>query len=604
MKKILNNKNIIVFLIVNFILIFIFGIFKINNLTLLISSIFVNVFILFLLKLVLNLLDIKFTKKEKILIISLIILIYTFYIFNILTRKFIYYWDYSCYYNIQINLENTFSISLFDGIKSFLSTTWSGEYGNFLSFLPETLFHFTDKSFNSYLISCVIIYIPLIFISFSILLKKIFKMFNLEKKNFLFYSCIISFALFPIVHATFIYGQPDLFGLFYIFLIIALTIDYNFYKLDYTRLFLILILTFMLIITRRWYIYFVLAYYLCYGICILIKNYNNKEVLKKIIKNILLYLSIVIIFFAITLLPLIKNIITSNFDYSYYMGDGFAGEVLSQINHLGLSLLFIIVIGIIYGIINKKYRIYTIVALVEYFIVIFLFTRMQNMGLHHSLLLVPNYLCFITLFLIFIIKYRTILFLFYIIIICNFTISLTSPKSIYYTDILINVPNDENYDSIKEVSLWLKNNTGNEKIYMIPHNNKFNPDKFRNVLGSDRSLIERLSYGSAIIGVHKFPIELFEAKYIVTISPFESVSMEWKYNDIFKIQVSNNKFNLIKSFHTDTNYDILIYERIENVNLEEINEYKEILSEESEKYPDLYKNIIDDYVKNNSEMVK
>ncbi len=600
MKKILSNKNIIIFLIINFILILLFGLFKINNITLLFSSIFVNAFSLFLLKLVFQLLNIKFTKKEKILIISLILFIYIFYFISITTRKFIYYWDYSCYYNIQIALEEAFSTSLFEGIKRFLSSTWSGEYGNFLSFFPEVLFKFTDKSIDSYLISCVIIYIPFIVISFAILIKKLLSLIKIKDESRIFNSILFTFVLFPIVHATFIYGQPDLFGLFFIFMIISLTIDYNFNKLDFIRLFLILIFTFMLIISRRWYMYFVLSYYLCYGVSILLKNIRNKEVLKTIIKNISLYLLIVILFFSITLAPLIKNIIVSNFDYSYYMNGGFFGELTSQFKHLGIAFFFIIVVGIIYGLINKKYRLYSIVSIIEYFLIVFLFTRMQNMGLHHSLLLVPNYIYFIFIFIILIIKYRFTLVIFYIITVCNFSIGVISPKTIFYTDVPLSAPNDINYESIKETSLWLKNNTGNEKVYMIFHNNTFNPDKFRNVLKNDRSLFEKISSGSAIIGVHKFPIELFDYKYIVTVSPFENVSIEWKYNDVFNKEVLKDKFKLINTISTNSSYAILIYERTKNVDLEEINEYKEILKEESNKYPNLYENVIDQYIKDNN----
>ncbi len=97
--------------------------------------------------------------------------------------------------------------------------------------------------------------------------------------------------------------------------------------------------------------------------------------------------------------------------------------------------------------------------------------------------------------------------------------------------------------------------------------------------------------------MHKFPTELFDAKYIITISPFESVSIEWKYNEVFNTLVSRNKFKNIKTVHTTTNYDILIYERIKEVDVDEIDMYKEILQDESMKYPNLYRDVINDYEK-------
>lgn len=589
-----NNKKWFLFFCLNFILIVLFAAFKLNNFTFLLCSIFANSFLLLLLKLILNKFNINFTKNEKTLICISIALIYLFYFVSVFTRKFIYYWDFSCYYNLQIGLEDAFGNGLFAGLKNFVGSTWSGEYGNFLSFFPELLFYFSNKSIDSYVLSCVIIYVPFLIISYSIFIKRLQEFFKVDKK-FFFFSLLLTFILFPIVHATFLYGQPDLFGLFFIFLIISLTIDYDFKKLEFERLFLIAILTFMLLISRRWYIYFILSYYFCYLLLIVFRNISSGK-LKDIFKNIILYFCVVAFIFLITLFPLFKNIIISNFDYSFYMGNGFFGELVSQYNHLGFSLFFVAVLGIIYGIIKKKFRLYTILFLIEYLIIIFMFTRMQNMGLHHCLLLVPNYIFFFFLFICFAFDKKIILFLYFFILLINFAIGVVSPYNNLYTDVLLRVPDDSEFDYIKSVSMWLKDNTNDDSIYMIFHNNRFNPDKFRNILLPDLDLHERISYGSAVIGVHKFPVELFESKYIVTVYPFENISIEWKYNKVFCSLVELGKFRPIYSITTDSGYVINIYERVVNVDLEEINMYKDILIQESNDYPSLFSQVIDEYV--------
>ena len=378
-------------------------------------------------------------------------------------------------------------------------------------------------------------------------------------------------------------------------MIISLTIDYDFKKLEFERLFLILVSTFMLLISRRWYIYFILAYYFCYFLLIVFRNIHS-IFLKNIFKNIILYFCIVVFIFSITLFPLFKNIINSNFDYSYYMGNGFFGEFVSQYGHLGLSLFFIVIVGITYGIIKKKFRVYTILFLIEFLIIIFMFTRMQNMGLHHCLLLVPNYIFFFFLFTCFAFDKKILLFLFNFLFLINFVIGIVSPYNKLFTDVLLHVPNDPEFNYIKSVGIWLKDNTEDEKIYMIFHNNRFNPDKFRNVFLPDLDLHERISYGSAVIGVHKFPIELFESKYIVTVNPFENISIEWKYNKTFCELVELGKFKLVYSITTESGYTISVYERVVDVDLEEINKYRNILIQESVDYPALFSQIIDDYV--------
>lgn len=603
MKKIEKSDKILysslgIFIIISLLC----GLFKLNSYTFFFLSVAANIFLIIIFKLVKRVLNINFNKKQKIIMIISIFLIYLFYFISILNRKFIYYWDFSCYYNLQTALEDSFNISLFDGIKSFIGSTWSGEYGNFLSFFPEFIFKITNKTINSYVLSCVLIFIPYIIVSISILLNKLIDVFKIKKKNRFFLLSMLAFILFPILHATFIYGQPDIFGLAFIFLIIALTMDYDFEKVDPLRLTILLIITFMLLITRRWYMYFILSYYLCYGISIILLNIKNKDKLFKIIKNCILYVIIAAVFFGITLFPLFKNIIASNFanSYSYYMMGGFKAEILSQISHIGYVLFIIMLIGIIYGIIKKEYRLYTIIFIFEYFITMFLFTKVQNMGLHHSLLFVPAYMYFIYMFILLIINKKFLCVISVFVFALNFTFGFVNTSSELFTGVNLKTPAQEDYDEIKKVSDWLKKNLSEEnRAYMIAHNNTYNPDKFRNFYLPDKTIMNYLPYGSAILGVHPFPIELFDSKYIITTTPFEGVSIESKYNDVFNKLVSMEKFKLIKTFDMKNGYSVVIYERVKDVDYVETTMYLDEIKEDTKDYSNLYIEVINKYINEN-----
>lgn len=594
--KILYSSFILILLLT-----LILGLLNVNTLLLTLISILANFFLILIYKYIIKKLNTNFSKKEKICIFASISFIYIFYFISIIGRKFIYYWDYSCYYNIQLSTIAKFETSLLDGIKYFVGSTWSGEYGNFLSFFPQIIFNFTTKTINAFNLSCVLIYIPYIIFSFSIMLKKINNIFKVREENKLFILSILTFTLFPILHATFIYGQPDLFGLAFIFLLMSLTINYDFKKIEKDRLFLILIITFMLIITRRWYLYWIIAYYSCYIIRIIINNFQNKKTLLTIIKNIIAYGIIVILFFGITLFPLIKNILFAGFEnqYNYYLTGGFKTELISQINYLGYIYFLFIIIGMIYGILNKKTRLISVLNIIQYFIIIILFTKIQNMGLHHSLLLLPTYLYFLYLFTTLILKQNKkisiiLITLLIVSIIFNFSYGFMKQKNNkLLTTISLKVPEQEDYKEIEEVAKWLKDNLKESSTaYMITHNNKYNPDKFRNFYMPDTTISKYLPYGSAILGVHKFPTELFAAKYVLTTTPFECVSIEYKYNDIFQILVEKEYFKLIKEFDMKNGYKILIYERKKETDESELNLYKEQLSEEIIKYPNLYKDLI------------
>ena len=151
---------------------------------------------------------------------------------------------------------------------------------------------------------------------------------------------------------------------------------------------------------------------------------------------------------------------------------------------------------------------------------------------------------------------------------------------------------------MKKVADWLQDNLNEENTaYMITHNNMYNPDKFRMFYMPDKTIEKYLPYGSAVVGVHKFPIELFTSKYIITTTPFENISIENKYEEVFEELVNENKFSFVKNFDMNNGYQILIYERVKDVDEEEINKYKIILEEESKKYPKLYQKVMEDYLK-------
>ena len=567
-------------------------------------SFLANFFLIIIVREVLKLLKVKFTKKELIGMTIIIILMYLFYIISILNRQFLYFFDYACYYNIGLASKEHFAISLLDGIRYFISSTWSGEYGNFLSFFPEIIFRFTNQTINSYILSYILAYTPYLIITLGILLKKLSEKLQVKKETLFFNLALLTTVLFPIFHATAIYGQPDFFGLAFIFLIISLTINYDFKKLEVLRLILLLLITFMLTISRRWYIYWIVSYYFCYLIGIIILNFKDKKSLKAIFKNICLYAIIVIIFFILTLFPMLKNILFGSIgNYSaFYLDGGFKTEMTSQLSHLGYLMLILMLMGAIYGLVSKKYRLLTILNVIDYFLMIFLFTRIQNMGLHHSPILLPNYLYFLYLCFIYFINtkesydIRCCLVIFSIIIVNFLNGLLSNTTDNLFTKINLTVPSEENYPQYVEVATWLEEHINeNEIAYMICHNRKYNPDKFRNIFMPDKTISNYLAYGSAIIGSHKFPYGLFDAKYILTIDPFESVSIEYKYNDVFKELVENNKFKLIEQFDMNDGFNILIYERTTKVDEEEISLYLDALNEESKLYPDLYKNVIENY---------
>ena len=283
----------------------------------------------------------------------------------------------------------------------------------------------------------------------------------------------------------------------------------------------------------------------------------------------------------------------------YYMGGGLKTEILSQIRHLGFITIVLLLLGLIIGVIKKEYRSYTIISIVQIIMIIFLFNQIQNMGTHHSLTLLPSYLFLIFILIVFFEKSPKSLWidsLIILVLLINFINGIVGTKTSLFTDIPLKVPYQEDYNQLEKVVDWLKENLNQDNTaYMITHTDKYNPDKLRNFLMPDRSIEYYLPYGSAVIGVHKFPVQLFTAKYIITTTPYESISIEYKYEKVFEELVAAKKFNLVKNFDMNNGYQILIYERVQDVDEEEINKYKDIIKEELKQFAELYIKEIEKY---------
>lgn len=588
MKSILKNKNIfsIIFLLC---LIIILSVLNISNYIFLLTSILFHVVLILIIKDIIKRNNILFSKKKIIFLILLIFVIIIIYSISIFTRKFIYYWDFSCYYNLQLDTIKSYQSGLITGIKQLVGSTWAGEYGSLLSYIPQVIFQFTNKSISFYLFSSVITIIPYLIISIGIFTKKILN----TKKEYKFIISVLIISLIPLLHGTFIIGQPDLFGLVFIFLLLTITKDYNFIKLDIIKLLEILLLTLLLTMSRRWYVYWILTYYILYIIMILI---TNKKQWKTIIKNILLYGIIVLIFYLVPLIPFFKNTLLNDYatSYQFYKNGGILEEVIRQIRHIGIIQLIMILGGVIIGWIRKEHRETSIISIIQLLLIIILFNRIQSMGLHHSLLFIPIYSIFIIILIDFIPK-KSYLGLISIILL-NFIISFTNYTSINFTDVKLIVEDDKNYNQLVKIENFLeKKLSNNNRAYMITHNDTINPDKLRNIKTPNSKVKKYLPYGSAIIGVHKFPIELFTSKYIITTTPYESISVDLKYNNVFKNLVEEKKFKRIKTYQLKDNIKLEIYERIEKVDEEEKEKYKEALKEESKNYKYLYEDIINSY---------
>ena len=547
------------------------------------------------------------------------IIIIAFYAFVVYTRQYIYTLDNGCYYIKQLNLLDKFNAGFLEGIKEIVKTTYAQDYGSFLLVFTSLIFNFTNKTGDAFVITYVVVtVIPALLLYYMIMIKLVEKC-GLKNNNWIYILGLMLIIAFPLLHYAAISGQPDFIGLIFVELIILLTMDYDFSKIDIRRCILIIITTFCLIITRRWYIYWVASYYLCYAIILFASALisKDKEKLKTVTMNLLKFAIISFVILGFVLSPMIYKIVKSNFNSSYSAWNlgGMSKELSSQLARVGAVYFAIMFIGIIYGIKNKSLRMSTIILLGTGVLATVLFTRLQNMGPHHSIIIIPTY---IYMFLLCIIGFaqidkKVIRVLLQGIIVACFAAAIfgtvTENKylfsNIIFSRVSLKPAHREDFQTLAEMDKFILENCDKDhRAYINAATIMYCANTFENYMLPDRTIQDIIPYEASINSVHGFPTDVFKTKYMfISNIPLEATGAQ-KGTIIQKLKESvtkddgmKDRWKLVREFKMTDKVTFYAYERVVEFDEQEAEFYIKKFEEESKQYPNLFKNRIENYVK-------
>lgn len=343
----------------------------------------------------------KFERKLFLIIVSVVsIITLVGYIYIVYSRNFTYFDDHVVYYNQQNELRNVFSISPAKGFFAILSSCWFSDYSYFINIVLDFPFFFTSGSNDAYVICYVVFMIIPTYFAGNIFIFNFSREFAYKKRLLFVLLSNLLFVTFPLFHIASILGMPDVFGLFFVFLIMTELSNYNYNLYSFKNTLLISILIILLIITRRWYLFWALGFVasiLLIKMLFAINKSNDGQKKEIFINNIKTIVSIGLVV-TIPLIPFIyKTLFVRNYTVEYsawYLG-GFPYELYNQLGYIGILLSLVLLFGMIYGLINDKLRVLTIASILGFLISVFAFTRIQNMGKHQSLCLMGYYLVFL-----------------------------------------------------------------------------------------------------------------------------------------------------------------------------------------------------------------
>ena len=522
-----------------------------------------------------------------------------FYLSQMLGRQTLYIWDNATYYNLQIRLESNFADGVFYGVGATIYKTWYNDYAPLvINLLTEPFFAFSSRTANAYATLGAVLIPTLVYLAAAVLLAVLVRRFTPRAPR-LFFALGIGITLcLPLLHAALYRGMPDLLGVAFALLILALAIGYDFSTPAPARLVCLTVLTGLLILTRRCYLFWVAAFYLLYGLWVLFRAVKAKN--GPALRRFITFAGISLLCVGLPLVPMFFNIVRQDYAnrYATYQNGGFVGELANQGAFLGWLLLALLGLGLGYGLIKKQTRPLATLAAVGALLTVLLVTRVQNMDDHQALAVAPFYLLGLYLCALAVANLERCWLrraaggvlagvCAYNFAVCAFALPRLGAGALYSgTTLWVDAPRAD-FEQVSEVNDWLKANcSGDNSAYMICHGTTYSPDVFRELALPDESIRSLLPYGACNPGNDRFPRELFTAQVVLTCTPFDPNNHTGKIDAAFsKAQSLYSPFELAESFSMGNGYTILAYRRIKPVTRAEVEVYRDALAEENEQFP-------------------
>ena len=540
------------------------------------------------------------------------------------SRTFLYHWDYVNYILKQYHAEAAFAQSAGAGFR-FLLDSITEDYTSFITLFTEFPFCLSGKTGDDYAFCQVFSVLPSLLVLLAGLTVKVGRMLRVKNRFWYFLIGFSWCATFPFVRMSAVLGQPDWFGLIFAFMLMLLTLDYRFDGIDLPRYLLIFAATAGIILTRRWYLYFVVGYCFAYVLMLavssirLAKDGQPSRAVHRMVRLVVFGLCAAGAM-VLLLLPMVRKILSFDYAgrYSYYNFGGITLELAAQTLRIGLLNFILIGMGLWFAA-KRRLPALPCLAGAELLASLVLFTRVQNTGSHQMLLFVPGWL------LLFLVGsaaladglkkhtavklcYWGFTMVFAVSVRCSPLTTVALPGFVVDHFPLKAVSEFVRLDKltydrtdaaqIQRVDDWIDAHCDAEKgefAYMIPHDMLYNSDMFQYAALPDIQLQGKLAAGISIPGTHEFPVRFFEAKYVLTAEPLPQTfvsggELSGRWNALF-CAARDDHFTQAASFDMGNGTVFTVWERTEPADRAEVEYYLDAFAQEDALYPEMFSQV-------------
>ena len=464
---------------------------------------------------------------------------------NFINREnYLYYWDYVNYWDKVTRLSDHFANNFYSTIKNVVHSVREDDYNDLAAFLLTPFSLLSGRSRLAYILLIVNIFAFAALISFIFLHRKVCRISGFTSPLLPFVSVGVVILSPNFWHDIF-YGQVDVGGIVVINVILCLYLNNSFSEQNTRDLLLIALLVPMLVLFRRWYAYWGVSFYsaltieTCF-VAFLGYHANKRHLARILLKPIIAIAVSAALFFTAAPTVAIRAITIDRADiYSAYRSSNDIFQSFELVfYYFGLVCFSLFILGAIFSIANKKTRAVTILMLVQWLIIVLLFSRTQDFASHHLYMLLPTTLLFSSLFISRLMLKTGGLKL---VVVCAITVlfvlnclAVFSSKTLWYTKLYpgifssIRHPPLVRFD-INEIERMLSILTGlltnpNDRAYVLASSNILNSS----ILGSAYLSVNRYQDIATKVlttrDVDKrdgFPQTLLTAKYVVVAYPIQ-----------------------------------------------------------------------------------
>ena len=512
-------------------------------------------------------------------------------------RQDIYGQDAVNYFAKQNLLLASFGSNSFYGVHLLAENLLTADYKMFLNLFVSVPYLFTTRSINAFMVCYALTCFVPAWAALLLCARKLGRWMGTSSRLYL-PLCMAAMVSWPMFLWPATNGMPDFFGLAFVGAILLLTADYRFETLEFPRLIALFCATFALILTRRWYMFWVLAYYLTYAAAVLAGAARQKR-FAGTLGNLCKFGIPSVLGIVLPLFLTFKTILTTDYAdiYGAYYGGGFVNNAVWLFKTQGALFWALAAIGLVLALRCRQARWPVAVVTVSGVLTMALFTRTQSLGYHQALLLAPLVLCL--LFACFAAGRRPRLeaALAALLLAMNLEAALgfwpNGPGLL--TDVRISLTRRTDLAQIAAVTDFVTTNCApDETVYFNINSDGYSGSSLAFSDPARPELQTMILYEASVPSTHGFPTGLWTSKYVMVTDKLED-DLIGRVNRALRTDTpAAAHYEYVTEFPLE-GVTLYCYRRLDAPDAAEKQYFKELFADYDAQWPAMFSGVIDGF---------